>query len=157
MDVIEIIDELENEFAKSKNFLWTKKSLINVDRCSSLLGQLKANLPTSIQEANYILSKKDQIIHRANQDAQVTVKEAEFRAKQLVSGSEVVKKGENEAEFMIADAEKRCAELYEITKKNIDKLLENAENYLNQNLEVIRGNRKELDEAMQNLKNLKNN
>ena len=80
MDIVQIIDELEHEFANSKNFLWSKKTLVNMDRCASLIAELKANLPAAIQEASYVLSKKEQILNNATAEARHTVAEAEFRA-----------------------------------------------------------------------------
>ena len=69
MDIVQIIDELEHEFASSKNFLWSKKTLVNMDRCASLIAELKANLPAAIQEASYVLSKKEQILNNATAEA----------------------------------------------------------------------------------------
>ena len=63
MDIIQIIDALETEFANSKNFLWSKKTLVNMDKCALLIAELKANLPQAIQEASYVLSKKEQILN----------------------------------------------------------------------------------------------
>ena len=65
MDISQIIDALEREFANSKNFLWSKKTLVNMDKCASLIAEIRANLPQAIQEASYVLSKKDQILNNA--------------------------------------------------------------------------------------------
>lgn len=151
MDIVQIIDELEEEFATSKNFLWSKKTLVNMDKCASLIAELKANLPAAIQEASYVLSKKDQILSKAQAEAKKTVAEAEFRAEQLVSSSEIFKRSEQEANEMIADANKKCEELYNVTKENVDKMLKSVEIYLDQNLTVIKRNRDELDTAIKNI------
>ncbi len=145
MDIIQIIDELEQEFANSKNFLWSKKTLVNMDKCASLIAELKANLPSAIQEASYVLSKKDQILANANEDARKTLAEAELRAEHLVSSNEVFKRAEQEAREMIERANKKCDELFNITKQNVDKMLRSVETYLDQNLAVVRRNRDELD------------
>lgn len=151
MDIVQIIDELEEEFATSKNFLWSKKTLVNMDKCASLIAELKANLPAAIQEASYVLSKKDQILSKAQAEAKKTIAEAEFRAEQLVSSSEIFKKSEQEANEMLADANKKCADLYAVTKENVDKMLKSVEMYLDQNLLVIKRNRDELDSAIKNI------
>lgn len=80
MDVIQIIDELEQEFVNSKNFLWSKKTLVNMDRCASLIAELKANLPSTMQEASYILSKKEQILASANEEANKIISDARVKA-----------------------------------------------------------------------------
>lgn len=151
MDIVQIIDELEQEFANSKNFLWSKKTLVDMDKCASLIAELKANLPASIQEASYVLSKKEQILNNASSEAKRTVAEAEFRAEQLVSSSEIFKRSEIEANEMIDKANKKCAQLYMVTKENVDKMLKSVEQYLDQNLSIVRRNRDELERAINNI------
>ena len=152
MDIVQIINELEHEFANSKNFLWSKKTLVNMDRCASLIAEIKANLPPAIQEASYVLSKKEQILNNAVAEAKHTVAEAEFRAEQLVSSSEILKKSEQAAAEMIEKANKKCEQLYAVTKENVDKLLRSVELYLDQNLAVVKRNRDELEHAINNIK-----
>lgn len=151
MDVIQIIDELEQEFVSSKNFLWSKKTLVNMDRCASLIAELKANLPSAIQEASYVLSKKEQIIANANDEANKIIADARYRADQIVNGSDLVKQSEQQAGKILNDATRKCSDLYNITRNNIDKMLKSVETYLDQNLLVLRRNRDELDSAINRL------
>jgi len=152
MDINQIIDALEREFANSKNFLWSKKTLVNMDKCASLIAEIRANLPQAIQEASYVLSKKEQILNNAQAEAKHIVAEAEYRAEQLVSSSEIKKKSERIAEENIQRATRKCDQLFSVTKENVDKLLKSVELYLDQNLDVVKRNRDELDMAINNLK-----
>lgn len=153
MDIVQIISELEQEFVNSKNFLWSKKTLVNMDKCASLIAEIKANLPTAIQEATYVLSKKEQIINNAQAEAKRTIAEAEFRAEQLVSSSEIFKKSEQASQEMIDKANKKCTQLYAVTKENVDKMLRSVEMYLDQNLNIVRRNRDELDKTILKINN----
>jgi len=152
MDINQIIDALEREFANSKNFLWSKKTLVNMDKCASLIAEIRANLPQAIQEASYVLSKKEQILNNAQAEAKHIIAEAEYRAEQLVSSSEIKKRSERIAEETIQRSNRKCDQLFEITKENVDKLLKSVELYLVQNLDVVKRNRDELDMAINNLK-----
>lgn len=152
MDIVQIITELEQEFVRSKNFLWSKKTLVNMDKCASLIAEIKANLPAAIQEASYVLSKKQQILNNAQAEAKRTISEAEFRAEQLVSSSEIFKKSEQAASDMIERANKKCEQLYSVTKENVDKMLKSVETYLDQNLIIVRRNRDELERTIGNIK-----
>ena len=156
MDIVQIIDELEHEFANSKNFLWSKKTLVNMDRCASLIAELKANLPAAIQEASYVLSKKEQILNNAVAEAKHTIAEAEFRAENLVSSSEIYKKSEQAAAELVDRANRKCEQLYAVTKENVDKMLKSVEMYLDQNLAVVKRNRDELESAINNIKSASN-
>ena len=122
-----------------------------MDRCASLIAELKANLPSAIQEATYVLSKKEQIMNNAQAEAKRTIAEAEFRAEQLVSSSDIFKKSEQAAQEMIDKANKKCSQLYAITKENVDKMLKSVEMYLDQNLNVVRRNRDELEKTINNI------
>ena len=152
MDINQIIDALEREFANSKNFLWSKKTLVNMDKCASLIAEIRANLPQAIQEASYVLSKKEQILNNAQAEAKHIVAEAEYRAEQLVSSSEIKKRSEKIADETLQRANRKCDQLFAVTKENVDKLLKSVELYLDQNLDVVKRNRDELDMAINNLK-----
>ena len=152
MDINQIIDALEREFANSKNFLWSKKTLVNMDKCASLIAEIRANLPQAIQEASYVLSKKEQILNNAQAEAKHIVAEAEYRAEQLVSSSEIKKRSERIADETLQRANRKCDQLFSVTKENVDKLLKSVELYLDQNLDIVKRNRDELDMAINNLK-----
>ena len=145
MDILQLIEELEDEFSKGKNFLWSKKSLVNLDRCAELIDELKRSLPSAIQESRYILSQKEKILSQAKEMGERTIKEAELRAEQLVSESSLIKKTEEEAQEMMDNVNKKCSQLYNVTKENIDMLLKSVEDYLLENLHVVRNNREELN------------
>lgn len=155
MDIIQLIEELEQEFAQGKNFLWSRKSLVNLERCAELIDELKLNLPTALQEARYTLSQKETIIANANELADRTIKEAELRAEQLVGESELVKRAEDEAEEILDNANKKCAHLMNVTRENIDKMLKAVEDYLLENLQIVRANREELNTVVNQKKTIK--
>lgn len=143
-DIVAIIDELQEEFAQGKNVFWSKKSLVNLERCEELIIELKRNLPSSMQEASYIVSQKDKILERAQIAADNTIKEAESRAEQLVSETAIVKAADAEAARVLSDTEKKCETMYQTTKNNVDRLLKAIEDYFVDNLHVVRSNREEL-------------
>lgn len=153
MDIIQIIDKLEQEFATSKNFLWSKKTLVNMDMCASLIAELKANLPSSIQEASYVLSKKEQIIQNANEEAGKIIADAKAKADKIASGSEIVALSEQKANGIVNEATRKCAYLYNVTKENVDKMLKSVEIYLSDNLQVVKTNRDQLDKMIKKIQN----
>lgn len=146
MDIKVIIEELEKELSESKNFLFNKKkALVNMDKCGSLVEELKHSLPPAIQEANYILGQKDKILSQAKLQAEQTLKEAEIRVEQLLSESELVRKAEIEAEEILDNANKKANQMMAAVKSNIDRMLKSVEDYLMENLSIVRSNREELN------------
>ena len=141
MDINQIIEELEAELVKSKNFLWNKKN----DKCMALVDELKRNLPTALKEASYLLSQRDKILFQAQESAKKTIAEAEQRAEHIVSESELVKRAEEEADEIVETANRRTSQMYAATKSNLDKMLKSVEDYLTENLHIVRNNREELN------------
>ncbi|MEG1581590.1 MAG: hypothetical protein RR334_00320 [Clostridia bacterium] len=154
MDINEIIDELQTEFYKSKNFLWSKKSLVNMDRCAELIDELKKSMPVQMQEASYMLLQKDKIIASAEEVARRTIAEAEKHAEQIVCESTLVKKAEEESQQVIDKTNKQCNAMIAVTKENIDKMLKSVEDYLTDNLHIVRNNREEIAGSLINRKKL---
>ena len=81
------------------------------------------------------------------------IADAEYHAEQLVSSSEIKKRSERIADETMQRATKKCDQLFAVTKENVDKLLKSVELYLDQNLDVVKRNRDELDNAINNSRN----
>ncbi len=152
MDIISIIDELEQEFVNSKNFLWSKKSLVDMDKCAALVSELKSNLPTAIQEARYVLAKKDELLKSAQAEADRILADTKKQVEHLIATSEIAKQSEKYADELVEKANHKCEQLFMVTKDNIDKMLKSVETYLDQNLEVVKHNRDELEHAIDSIK-----
>jgi len=152
MDIIQIIDELEQEFVNSKNFLWSKKTLVDMEKCASLIAELKSSLPTAIQEARYVLSKKEELLGEAERESNRILIETRKQVEHMISSSEIAKQSEKYADDLVEKANKKCEQLFLVTKENIDKMLKSVETYLDQNLEVVKHNRDELENAIKSIK-----
>jgi|GEM_PF-617212 len=144
MDANIIIAELKEELISQKGFLWNKKNKDSIAKCLGMLDDLKASLPAAIQEAGYIISQKQKILNTAQEAANKIIAEAESKAKVLVSDAKIVKEAEAEVQAAVENANKRCNQLYDSTRNNIDKMLKSIEDYLMDNLNVVRSNREAL-------------
>ena len=70
----------------------------------------------------------------------------------MISSSEIAKQSEKYADELVEKANRKCEQLFFVTKENIDKMLKSVETYLDQNLEVVKHNRDELERAIGNIK-----
>lgn len=156
MDIKELIEELENELYEAKGVLFSNKAKVDVARCSEIISLIKRNLPTAIQEASYLISQKEKFVKQSEETAKNIIAEAKSQADRLVSESEIKKRSEKEAKEMVEQATAKCKELYENAKENIDKMLKNIEEYMMDNLHIVRNNREELS-GMLIVKKDKNN
>lgn len=144
MSIYDLIEELENELSESKNILFSKRGVVDTQKCERLLAEIKRQLPAAIQEASYLLTQKDKIIGKAQDSADKIVKQAEAYAADMVSESEILKNAESRAALLTESAEKQFGLKEMALRKNIDKMLKGIEDYLLDNLHVVRNNREEL-------------
>ncbi|MBQ8468878.1 MAG: hypothetical protein IJ542_03925 [Clostridia bacterium] len=151
MNVYDILAELEEEVGESKPGLFHKK--INTERVAELVESLKNNMPKAVEEASYILSQKDKLLETARADAQAILDDANEKANNLVSQSAVMERAEEEATKMTNLATKRCEQLLDATKNNVDKLLKAVEDYLAEHLNIVHDSRDELTATLIQLKN----
>lgn len=144
MDIYELIDQLEAEFDTSKSFLWSKKSLVDIRRCGDLVSRLKRSLPTAISEATYMLAKKDKILEEAKQRAESIVKDATIKAQAILDENRIKEQAEAEAQEIVLNAQSKAEHFSDNAKCNVDKMLKSIEDYLLENLMIVRNNREEL-------------
>lgn len=150
MNVYDIIEKLEEEVADSKTGLFHKK--LDASKLIELIESLKNNMPKAIEEASYILSQKDKILETAKADAQALINDANNKAKTLVSESAVIKKAEEENRKTVETTVKRCEQLLDTTKNNVDKILKAVEDYLAEHLNIVHDSRDELTSTLNQLK-----
>ena len=151
MNISELIFQLEEELAGGKAGLFKKK--LDEDKIWNLVEKIKNNLPKSLEEANYVISQKDKIIADANAKAEMILKAAEQKSKELVGQSNVVKQAEDTSRKVTELATKRSEQLLETTKNNVDKILKAVEDYLSEHISIVHDSREELSSTLVQLKN----
>ena len=144
MELNSILEELKEELISQKGFLWSKKNKDSITKCLSLVDDVQMNLPSALQEATCIITQKQKILAAAQDAANKIVAEATQKAQELTAENAITKQAQIEAEAMVGNANKRCNQLYSSTRDNIDKMLKAIEDYLTDNLHVVRNNREEL-------------
>lgn len=144
MDIYELIDELENELSEGKNVLFSKKGVVDLKKCEKLISEIKQALPFTIQESKYTLSQKNKILSSAEEQAKKIIADAKEYAENMIQQSDISKLSEERAKLLMNKADDYSDNLEKITRKNIDKMLKSIEDYLMDNLHIVRNNREEL-------------
>ena len=158
MNIYELLDELWDVITEGKNGRFgQKKGTIDVQHAENLVMQIKQSLPSAIQESSYMLAQREKILNAANEEAQKKIDSAKDYVDSIVANSEITKLAEQRAAEVMKRADDYTRHLEQITKANIDKLLKAIEDYLMENLHIVRNNREELaGTLLKNLKNLSN-
>lgn len=86
-------------------------------RLLDLVDQMRAALPNEIKEADDILRRRNDILERADEEAQIKLRRAEQQVDDILSNDNVVKEAQARADMLVREAEARC-----------DRMLADAEN-----------------------------
>lgn len=146
MDLKSYLNELEIEFTGRKGSIFGKK--VDIERCLEIINNMYDAIPAAINEANYVLDNKEDIIINAQNLAKQTVDEAEIRAEQIISESELIKRAQVEAAQILETAQMQSDTLLHKTTEHLEAMFADIEQYLVSNLNMIRNNREELREAL---------
>ncbi len=151
MNIYDILAELEQEVGEGKPGLFHKK--LDVNNLAELVYKLKQNMPKAVEEAAYVLSQKEKIVNSAKSDAKAVLEDANNKAKAMIAENAITKRAEDEARKMLEQTLKRCEQLLDTTKNNVDKILKAVEDYLSEHLNIVHDSRDELSSTLVQLKN----
>ena len=159
MEIYTLLDTILEIINKSKSVPFT------TDKCDVERKQLKDNveeiknkMPDELKQAKWIKEERERIMAEAQKDADDIVKEAENRIIAMIDEHEITKKAYEKKNEIIADANEMYREITQGTNTYVDGILANIENSMvelgktvsnvelsiQNALETIQNNRKEL-------------
>ena len=77
--------------------LGAEKCVVERDKVLDLLDEISNQLPGELKQAKTIVESRNEVITNAKREAENILKQAEQRAKQMISREEVVKQAEQQA------------------------------------------------------------
>lgn len=142
MNVDEILDMMDEVVEKAVAFPLTGgKSLIDVDKMSELVAEIRLNMPTEIKQAKNLVKDRKVIISDAKAEAETIIRRAEERAKTLVAKEEIVRQAQDKATDIIATAQSKAKEIRTATNEYVDGMLGRAEELLTKNIVDVKKTR----------------
>jgi len=143
-DIFLIIEELENELMSSKNALFSRKSIVNTEKCLRYIAELKENLPSSLKEASVMIKSKQELMDKAGAEAQQVINEAHTQAREVLNQSTILKRAESESKAIRGEAMLYNDTIKKNAKIYADDLFNDVEKFLIDMITTIRNNREEL-------------
>ena len=158
MEIFTLLETLEDIIEKSKTVPFTDKSVIEKNQFLDIIKEIRLKLPDELKQAKWIKEERERIIGEAQKDADDIVKEAENRIISMIDEHEITKKSYEKKNEIIADANEMYREITQGTNSYVDEILANIENNMvelgktvsnvelsiQNALETIQNNRKEL-------------
>ena len=114
--------------------LGAEKCVVERDKVLDLLDEISNQLPGELKQAKTIVESRNEVITNAKREAENILKQAEQRAKQMISREEVVKQAEQQAAEMMKA-------LRQVTNDYVDDAMKRTEDAISQSLSEIRESR----------------
>ena len=136
MTIDEILEMMDDLLDKAVTVPFSnKKSLVDTEKLREYIDSIRYDLPTEIKRAKEMVADRSEILTDANSQAEEIIKQAEERAKKLVSESEIVIRAQEAANDLTAQAKamdqsirKAMTEKLEDTLGQSEKALQKALN-----------------------------
>ena len=138
-ELLEMLFELIDE-AKNAPFS-TDKCIIERDRALDLIDDIKGQFPMELAEAKKLVANRADMIATAKKEAEAIRKNAEERAKQMVSEEAITQQARARARDMIQQAEERSRDLKRSANEFCEDALRRTEEAVQQAYEDIKTSR----------------
>ena len=138
-DIIELLDVLYGMVTEAWGVpLGNDKCIIEREKAIEIINEIKANLPSSIAEAQRLVAARDEFIGNAKREAEALRKTAEEQAHTMIEEQEVVRVARARSSEMIASAEAKSKELRRVASEYVDELMRQTEQSMSEALATIR-------------------
>ena len=121
--------------------LGAEKCVVERDKVLDLLDEISNQPPGELKQAKTIVESRNEVITNAKREVENILKQAEQRAKQMISREEVYRQAEQEAAEMIKAAQQKIKELRQGTNDYVDDSMKRTEDAIAQALGEIRESR----------------
>lgn len=147
----ELIEMLEDLLSEATRVPFGKKSMVDVDKMSEVITDMRMVLPMEIQQAQKVVLDKNNIIAEAKREAESIIRKAEQRRAELLDENDLVREARRRATEMVSAEQNHCTDLRASTNDYVDKMLRRIEELLSTDLGNLRVLRNSINGAQSSL------
>ena len=144
MEIFTLLETIEEMLESSKGVPFTTKSVIDKEEVLELIKEIRLKLPDELKQAKWVKEERQRILVEAQKEADDIVKEAENRIISMIDEHEITRKAYEQKAEIIETANEMSREISKGTKDYADNILQGIEVALQDALQIIQNNRKEL-------------
>lgn len=148
MNLMELIEYLEDELTRGAAVPFTGKQLVDTEKCLDILGDLRDNLPESIERSENIVKESDHILFdarkqaedialQAEQSATSIIQDARREAARLVQETEIFQMAQDEAERILAQAQSEAQQIEQTAQRNAEAMREGSVEYAQDVMQIL--------------------
>ena len=141
-DINRLIDMLYERIEDAKApALKPNMSIVDRDEMLDLLDELRAALPVEIKRAQELLAAREKFVDDAKRDVDRMMRQAELEAKTKLSDSEVLYAVKEKVRQIVARAEERSRQLYQVANEYAEDALARTEEAVQAALDEVKQSR----------------
>ena len=125
--------------------LGAEKCVVERDKVLDLLDEISNQLPGELKQAKTIVESRNAVITNAKKEAENIMKQAEQRARQLVSQENILQEAQKEANETIKQAQQKIHELRKVTNEFVDDALKRTEDSIADALARVKDSHEKFD------------
>ncbi|HEY1867924.1 MAG TPA: hypothetical protein VGG70_06470 [Candidatus Cybelea sp.] len=148
MSVYRVLDKLE-AYVHEGTWLPAGYRILSEERVIELVEKIRASLPEEVGRAKIIAKDHERMLRAAQEKAQAIVDEAASKHGELVDENEIVQRARTTADVVLREAEERAREIREGADRYAADVLAEMESRLNGALGAVRKGRDVLQKPRQ--------
>lgn len=117
------------------------KCILERDRVLDMLDEIIAQMPGELKQARAIVESRNELISQARREAETVLKEAQEKAKQLVTREAIYAEAKKRSEEMVAQTQNRINQLRKAANEYMDESLRQTEEVIANALGEVRDTR----------------
>ena len=145
MDINQIIDALEELLEAGASVPLSGKRLVSVSEAVELIRKMRLSIPDEIKEAEAIKAERDNIVNKAEVEAQRILKDAEEKFAEMVDNHEIISAAYKQANEIVATAHQSANDIKMSAYDYTNKLLEKTEQVIIETVQTLSDNRREIE------------
>ena len=121
--------------------LGADKCILERDKVLDMLDEIIAQLPSELKQSRTIVDSRNELIGQARREAEIIVRQAQQKAKELVSQEAIYLETKRQCQEMVNKTQAKIADLRKASNEYMDDALRRTEEAIAQSLSEVRDTR----------------
>ena len=141
-NIEELISALYDTIQNARSMpLSPDKCIVERDALLDMLDEISAQLPGELKQSRTIVESRNELINQARHESESIIRQAQEKAKQLVTQEAVYAETKRQCEEMVRQTQARVKELRRVSNEYMDEALRRTEEANAQSLNEVRDTR----------------
>ena len=141
-NIEELISALYDTIQNARSMpLAPDKCIVERDALLDMLDEISAQLPGELKQSRTIVESRNELISQARREAEIILREAEEKAKQMVTKEAIYQEAKKRSEELVGQTQNKISQLRKAGNDYMDESLRQTEEAISQALAEVRETR----------------